>query len=82
MPIRPGIYEFRRCDGRKVLYTLEFMEREEGEAPRLKVTHSSRMADYPYPAHALNTLDGDWVRFVGLPGGEEEPGGSADPAAS
>ncbi|MEO7778224.1 MAG: hypothetical protein ABIY63_11890 [Fibrobacteria bacterium] len=71
MPIQPGIYEFRRSDGRKILYTLAYMETE-GEAesdvpPRLHVVHSSRMADYPYPSHALDTLDGDWVRFVGLP---------------
>ena len=74
MPIRPGIYEFRRCDGRKILYTLEFTEpdadTEPDSPPRLRVVHSSRMADYPYPAHALNTLDGDWVRFVGMPGTE------------
>jgi hypothetical protein len=73
MPTRPGIYEFRCLDGRKILYTLEFMETEDAvaeAAPRLKVVHASRMADYPYPAHALNTLDGDWLRFLGLPGGE------------
>jgi hypothetical protein len=72
MPTRPGIYEFRRFDGRKILYTLAFTEPDsESEAPlRLKVVHSSRMADYPYPAHALNSLDGDWVRFVGMPGQE------------
>ena len=87
MPAREGIYEFRRYDGRKILYTLEFMEAVEGEAPRLKVTHASRMADYPYPSHALNTLDGAWVRWLGLPSKETdaasdtpsaETGGSSD----
>src|SRR5688500_4967405 len=73
MPSKPGIYEFRSYDGRKILYTLDFMDQEEGEAPRLKVVHASRMADYPYPAHALNTLDGDWERFVGLPSEPERP---------
>jgi hypothetical protein len=71
-PIRPGIYEFRRFDGRKILYTLKFMDQEAEEPPRLKVVHASRMADYPYPSHALNTLDGDWVRFIGLPGRDGE----------
>ncbi len=70
MPIRPGIYEFRRIDGRKILYTLDFMEPEQDAPPRLKIVHASRMADYPYPAHALNTLDGDWVRYLGMPGGQ------------
>jgi hypothetical protein len=81
MPIRPGIYEFRRADGRKILYTLEFMEQEDGETPRLKVVHSSRMADYPYPSHALNTLDGDWVRFIGLPGRDADSGNAAGEAS-
>ncbi len=65
MPIKPGIYEFRRSDGRKILYTLEFMDAAEGETPRLKVVHASRMADYPYPSHALKSLDGDWLRWLG-----------------
>jgi hypothetical protein len=80
MPAREGIYEFRRYDGRKILYTLEFKEPVEGEAPRLKVTHASRMADYPYPAHALNTLDGAWVRWLGLP--SKDTAASPDAAAS
>jgi hypothetical protein len=80
MPARPGIYEFRRFDGRKILYTLDFMDAAEGEAPRLKVVHASRMADYPYPAHALNTLDGDWVRWLGTgaPGPDPAPGMNPD----
>jgi hypothetical protein len=72
MPVKPGIYEFRRFDGRKILYTLEFMDAEEGETPRLKVVHASRMEDYPYPAHALKTLDGDWLRWLGEPGKDDE----------
>jgi hypothetical protein len=85
MPTKAGIYEFRRYDGRKILYTLDFMEQTEGEAPRLKVVHASRMADYPYPAHALNTLDGDWVRWLGMPGSDEaapaSDAGNAAPGA-
>ena len=64
-PARPGVYEFRRYDGMKILYTLEWMEREEGEEPRLKVIRCSRMSEFPSPAHALNTLDGTWVRWLG-----------------
>lgn len=64
-PVHPGIYEFRRYDGMKILYTLDFMERPEGEEPRLKVVRSSRMSEFPNPAHALNTLDGTWVRWLG-----------------
>jgi hypothetical protein len=79
MPCKPGRYEFLRYDGRKILYTLDFMEAEEGETPRLKVVRASGLADYPYPAHALNTLDGSWARWLG-PVREEEEG--ADPAAS
>ena len=75
-PAIAGIYEFRRYDGRKILYTLEFMEHEEGETPRLKVVHASSMKDYPYPAHALNTLDGDWVRYLGSPSEAESSSGA------
>jgi hypothetical protein len=67
MPLKAGIYEFRRSDGRKILYTLEFMDAEEGETPRLKVVHASGVADYPHPAHALKALDGDWLRWLGDP---------------
>ena len=67
MPIRPGIYEFQRFDGRKVLYTLESVPGEAGATPRLQVVHASRMEDYPYPAHAFRSLDGNWVRYLGLP---------------
>jgi hypothetical protein len=74
MPIRPGIYEFRRFDGRKILYTLEAMEPDADGLVRMKVSHASRMADYPYPAHALNTLDGDWVRYLGSPSAEDAAG--------
>lgn len=77
LPIKPGIYEFRRFDGRKILYTLEFMDASEGEAPRLKVVHASRMEDYPYPSHALKALDGDWLRWLGdarKEGQDAEPG--------
>ena len=80
MPTKPGIYEFRCFDGRKIIYTLDFMEPEEDRPPRLKVVRASSMAHYPYPAHALNTLDGDWVRFLGLPAAEEnaaKPDGEA-----
>src|SRR5688500_18033541 len=67
-PKRPGIYEFQRFDGRKVIYTLAFAEQEDEEAPpRLKVIRASRMEDYPSPAHALKNLDGQWVRFLGEP---------------
>ena len=78
MPVRRGIYEFRRFDGRKILYTLAFQDEEEGGGapPRLKVVHASRMADYPYPAHALNTLDGDWVRYLGMPDADKGEGGT------
>jgi hypothetical protein len=82
MPCKPGIYEFRSYDGRKILYTLDFMEQEEGETPRLKVVHASRMADYPYPAHALKTLDGDWERFVGMPSDAGSAIPESDPSAS
>lgn len=75
-PMLPGLYEFRRYDGMKILYTLDFMEREEGEAPRLKVVRCSRLADFPSPAHALNTLDGTWTRWLG-PGDREEAEGPA-----
>lgn len=75
-PIHPGIYEFRRYDGMKILYTLDFMERAEGEAPRLKVVHCSRMSDYPSPASALNTLDGSWVRWLGT--GDTSAAGASD----
>lgn len=64
-PTRPGIYEYRRYDGMKVLYTLDFMEPVEDEAPRLKVIHCSRISEFPHPAHALNTLDGSWSRYLG-----------------
>lgn len=74
MPIRPGIYEFHRFDGRKILYTLEFMDGENEAPPRLKVVHASRMEDYPYPAHALNALEGSWMRFLGLPASSPEAG--------
>ncbi|GEM_PF-6816082 len=77
MPAKAGIYEFRRYDGRKILYTVEFMEAAEGETPRLKVVHASRMADYPYPSHALNTLDGDWVRWLGTGRENAEAGAAA-----
>ncbi|MDB5106842.1 MAG: hypothetical protein JWP91_4531 [Fibrobacteres bacterium] len=78
MPVQAGIYEFHRSDGRRILYTLEFMEAEEELPARLKVVHCSSMADYPYPAHALNTLDGDWVRFLGPPS-PVDPGESEGP---
>jgi hypothetical protein len=79
-PSRPGIYEFRRHDGMKILYTLDFMEREAGEEPRLKVVHASRMSEFPSPSHALNTLDGSWSRYLG-PGeaaGEDPVAAAAD----
>jgi hypothetical protein len=75
MPVKPGIYEFRRSDGRKILYTLAFMDAEEGGIPRLKVVHASRMEDYPYPAHALKVLDGEWIRWLGEPGKDPSDGG-------
>ena len=65
MPTKPGIYEFRRYDSMKILYTLDFKDHEEGEEPRLKVVRASRMSEFPSPAHALNTLDGAWVRYLG-----------------
>ncbi|MBW8889145.1 MAG: hypothetical protein JF616_15430 [Fibrobacteres bacterium] len=64
-PLRPGIYEFRRTDGMKLLYTLDWMEREEGEEPRLRVVHCNRISEFPSPAHALKNLDGSWVRWLG-----------------
>ncbi len=68
-PSRAGIYEFRRSDGMRLLYTLGYEEREdggeEGAAPRLRVVHCSRMSEFPSPAHALNSLDGSWVRWLG-----------------
>ena len=64
-PARPGIYEFRRYDGMKILYTLAWKDQEEGEEPRLKVVRCSRFTEFPSPAHALNTLDGTWVRWLG-----------------
>jgi hypothetical protein len=73
-PKRPGIYEFRRYDGRKIIYTLDFIEREnEGEdkvaeeavAPKLKVVKANRFEDFPNPPHALKSLDGEWLRFLG-----------------
>jgi hypothetical protein len=76
-PVHPGRYEFRMFDGRKVLYTLEFMEQEEGQPPRLRVAKASRMQDYPIPAHALKTLDGQWVRYLGE--AESDGGEKTDP---
>jgi hypothetical protein len=76
-PKRPGIYEFQRFDGRKIIYTLDLLEQENEEAsesmvgqgsvvpPRLKVVRASSLEDYPNPAHALKNLDGQWVRFLG-----------------
>lgn len=68
-PKRPGIYEFQRSDGRKIIYTLGFVEEEEGAdpdtPPRLKVIRASQIEDYPIPAHALKNLDGQWIRFLG-----------------
>ncbi len=93
-PKRPGIYEFQRYDGRKIIYTLACLEQDQeqvheqvhehepaneaeaepgsGQAgevknipPRLKVVRASRLEDYPNPAHALDNLDGQWVRFLG-----------------
>ena len=64
-PTGPGLYEFRRHDGVKILYTLDWIEREEGEAPRLTVVRCNRLADFPSPAHALDALDGTWVRWLG-----------------
>ncbi len=31
----------------KLLYTLAWMEREEGEEPRLRVVHCNRLSEYP-----------------------------------
>jgi hypothetical protein len=78
-PARPGIFEFRRHDGMKIIYTLGFEEREAGEAPRLRVIRCSRMSEFPSPAHALNTLDGTWMRWLG-PGEGSDPG-EEDPEA-
>ncbi len=65
-PKRPGIYEFQRFDGRKVIYTLALMEQEdEGTPPKLRVVRANRMEDYPSPAHAIRNLNGQWVRFLG-----------------
>ena len=82
MPVKPGIYEFRRSDGRKILYTLAFMDTEEGGIPRLKVVHASRMEDYPYPAHALRILDGEWVRWLGELGKDPSDGAAEDAGAA
>ncbi|GEM_PF-6845217 len=73
-PKRPGIYEFVKSDGRKIIYTLDFMEQEDPDAePRLKVVRASRLQDYPSPAYALKSLDGHWLRFLGLPTPDESP---------
>ncbi len=82
LPARPGVYEFRRYDGMKLLYTLEWMEREEGAEPRLKVARCSRMSESPSPAHALNTLDGTWVRWLGPAAGREGEAPEAEPGAA
>jgi hypothetical protein len=78
-PARPGIFEFRRSDGMRLIYTLGLEERE-GEEPRLRVVRCSRMSEFPSPAHALDTLDGTWTRWLGpgsAPGtGEAEAGAS------
>jgi hypothetical protein len=79
-PRGPGRYEFRRSDGMKLLYTLDWMPREEGEEPRLRVVHCNRISEFPSPAHALNTLDGTWVRWLGpvaAEEGREEDGAAA-----
>jgi hypothetical protein len=65
LPARPGVYEFRRHDGMKLLYTLAYEEREDGEEPRLRVVRCSRMSEFPSPAHALHALDGIWMRWLG-----------------
>jgi hypothetical protein len=73
-PKLPGIYEFMKSDGRKIIYTLDFMEREDSDAePRLKVVRASRIQDYPSPTHALKNLDGQWLRYLGLPTPDESP---------
>jgi hypothetical protein len=64
-PLLPGIYEFRRQDGMKLIYTLDWMEPEDGAEPRLRVVRCNRLSEFPSPAHALNTLDGTWVRWLG-----------------
>lgn len=73
-PSHAGVYEFRRYDGMKILYTLDWMQREEGEEPRLKVVRCSRISEFPSPPHALNTLDGAWVRWLGPIEKEDGPG--------
>ena len=71
-PKRPGIYEFVKSDGRKIIYTLDYMEQDDPEAePRLKVVRASRFQDYPSPAHALKNLDGQWLRYLGQPTPDE-----------
>lgn len=78
-PSGPGIYEFRRHDGMKLLYTLDWMDREDGEEPRLKVVRCSRFSEFPSPAHALNALEGTWVRWLGPgEGGTEGQASDAD----
>lgn len=61
-PLRAGIYEFKRYDGRKIIYRLAFTD---GDEPRLKVIRASRPEDYPNPPHALHALDGEWIRYLG-----------------
>lgn len=58
-PLRAGIYEFKRYDGRKIIYRLAFTE---GDEPRLKLIRASRPEDFPNPPHAL---DGEWIRYQG-----------------
>jgi hypothetical protein len=71
-PKRPGIYEFQRFDGRKVIYTLGWQTQDDPEAlPRLRVVRASRLEDYPSPSHALKNLDGQWIRFLGDQSQEE-----------
>ena len=76
-PKLPGIYEFQRSDGRKIIFTLGFEDVEAGEAPpRLRVLRASRLEDFPSPAHALKNLDGQWIRFLGESRRDgEQPGG-------
>ena len=64
-PKSSGVFEFRNFEGRVVLYTLDWMRREDGDPPVLKVIHATRIQDYPSPAHALKNLDGTWVRYIG-----------------
>ncbi len=82
-PARPGRYEFRRSDGMKLIYTLDWMEREGNEEPRLRVVRCNRLSEFPSPAHALRTLDGVWMRWLGPAGGgdgnEEQADNPADP---